>query len=57
MLRRRKTEIKVSELACFDTLVEALRSRPEFADFDPARSASTKSEDAYCSATATSKQP
>ena len=36
MPRRRKIEIKASELACFDTLVEALRSRPEFADFDPA---------------------
>ena len=36
MSRRRKIEIKASELACFDTLVEALRSRPEFADFDPA---------------------
>ena len=36
MPRRRKIEIKVSELACFDTLVEALRSRPEFAGFDPA---------------------
>ena len=36
MPRRRKIEIKVSELACFDTLVEALRSRPEFAEFDPA---------------------
>ncbi len=35
MPRRRKIEIKASELACFDTLVEALRSRPEFADFDP----------------------
>ena len=36
MPRRRKIEIKASELACFDTLVEALRTRPEFADFDPA---------------------
>jgi len=36
MPRRRKIEIKASELACFDTLVEALRSRPEFAEFDPA---------------------
>lgn len=36
MSRRRKIEIKASELACFDALVEALRSRPEFADFDPA---------------------
>lgn len=36
MPRRRKIEIKASELACFDTLVEALRSRPEFVDFDPA---------------------
>ncbi len=36
MPRRRKIEIKASELACFDTLVAALRSRPEFADFDPA---------------------
>lgn len=36
MPRRRKIEIKASELACFDTLVEALRSRSEFADFDPA---------------------
>ena len=34
MPRRRKIEIKASELACFDMLVEALRSRPEFADFD-----------------------
>lgn len=33
---RRKIEIEASELACFDTLVEALRSRPEFADFGPA---------------------
>ena len=36
MPRRRKIEIKASDLACFNTLVEALRSRPEFADFDPA---------------------
>lgn len=36
MPRRRRIEIKASELACFDTLVEALRSRSEFADFDPA---------------------
>ncbi len=36
MPRRRRIEIKASELACFDTLVEALRSRPEFVDFDPA---------------------
>ena len=36
MSRRRKIEINASKLACFDTLVEALRSRPEFADFDPA---------------------
>ena len=36
MPRRRKIEIKASELACFDTLIEALRSRPEFAVFDPA---------------------
>ena len=36
MPRRRKIEMKASELACFDTLVEALRTRPEFADFDPA---------------------
>lgn len=36
MPRHRKIEIKASELACFDTLVEELRSRPEFADFDPA---------------------
>ena len=35
MPRRRKIEIKASELACFDTLVEELRTRPEFADFDP----------------------
>lgn len=35
MSRRRKIEIKASELACFDTLVEELHSRPEFADFDP----------------------
>lgn len=35
MPRRRKIEIKASELACFDTLVETLRTRPEFADFDP----------------------
>lgn len=34
MPRRRKIEIKASELACFDTLVEELRSRSEFADFD-----------------------
>ncbi len=36
MPRRRKIEIKASELTCFDTLVEELRSRPEFADIDPA---------------------
>lgn len=36
MPRRRKIEIKASELACFNTLVEELRTRPEFADFDPA---------------------
>lgn len=36
MPRRRKIEIKASELECFDMLVEELRSRPEFADFDPA---------------------
>lgn len=36
MPRRRKIEIKASELACFDTLVEELRTRQEFADFDPA---------------------
>lgn len=36
MSRRRKIEIKAFELACFDPLVEELRSRPEFADFDPA---------------------
>lgn len=35
MPRRRRIEIKASELACFNTLVETLRSRPEFADFDP----------------------
>ena len=35
MSRRRKIEIKASELACFDTLVKALRSQPEFVDFDP----------------------
>ena len=35
MSRRRKIEIKASELACFDTLVETLRTRPEFADLDP----------------------
>ena len=35
MPRRRKIEIKASELACFNTLVETLRSRPEFSDFDP----------------------
>ncbi len=36
MPRCRKIEIKASELACFDTLVAALRSHPEFADFGPA---------------------
>ncbi len=36
MPRRRKIEIKASELACFNPLVVELRSRPEFADFDPA---------------------
>ena len=36
MPRRRKIGIKASELACFDTLVEELCTRPEFADFDPA---------------------
>lgn len=35
MPRRRKIEIKASELACCDSLVEELRSRSEFADFDP----------------------
>lgn len=35
MPRRRKIEIKASELVCFDLLVNELRSRPEFADFDP----------------------
>ncbi len=35
MPRRRKIEIKASELACFDTLVKELRSRPELVDFDP----------------------
>lgn len=35
MSRRRKIEIKASELASFDSLVEELRSRSEFADFDP----------------------
>ena len=35
MPRRRKIEIKASELACFDMLVEALCSRPEFTGFDP----------------------
>ena len=35
MPRRRKIEIKASELACFDTLVEELRSRVEFANLDP----------------------
>lgn len=35
MPRRRKIEIKASELACFVMLVEALRSRPELAGFDP----------------------
>lgn len=35
MSRRRKIEIKAFELACFDSLVEELRSRPEFMDFDP----------------------
>lgn len=34
MSRRRKIEIKASELACFDTLAEELHSRSEFADFD-----------------------
>lgn len=36
MPRRRKIEIKASELACFDTLVEELRSQLEFADIGPA---------------------
>lgn len=34
MPHRRKIEIKASEQACFDTLVEELRFWPEFADFD-----------------------
>lgn len=36
MPRRRKIEIKASELPCFDTLVKELRSRMEFANLDPA---------------------
>lgn len=35
MPRRRKIEIKASELVCFEPLVKELRSRPEFADLDP----------------------
>lgn len=36
MPRRRKIEIKASEMPCFDTLVKELRSRTEFANLDPA---------------------
>ena len=35
MPRRRKIEIKASELECFDILVGELRTRKEFANFDP----------------------
>lgn len=34
MPRRRKIEIKVSELECYETLVAELSSREEFANFD-----------------------
>ena len=34
MPRRRKIEIKASELECFETLVAELSKREEFADFD-----------------------
>ena len=34
MPRRRKIEIKASELKCFETLVAELSKREEFADFD-----------------------
>ena len=34
MSRRRKIEIKASELECFETLVAELSKREEFADFD-----------------------
>ena len=35
MPRRRKIEIKASELKCFDILAGELRTREEFSDFDP----------------------
>lgn len=35
MPRRRKIEIKASELECFDILAGELRTREEFSDFDP----------------------
>ena len=34
MFRRRKIEIKASELECFETLIAELGKREEFADFD-----------------------
>ena len=34
MPRRRKIEIKASELECFETLIAELGKREEFADFD-----------------------
>ena len=35
MPRRRKITIQASELECFETLVQELQQRPEFAGFDP----------------------
>ena len=35
MPRRRKITIRASELKCFETLVQELHQRPEFAGFDP----------------------
>ena len=35
MPRRRKIEIKASELECFDILAGELRTREEFSDLDP----------------------
>ena len=35
MARRRKIEIKATELACYKTLAEELRHNPQFEGFDP----------------------
>ena len=62
MPRRRKITIRASELKCFETLVQELHQRPEFAGFDPSSlhvwayeryEPKLKDADAFCAASTT----